>query len=508
MFKLMIVDDEAVIRMGMRYSIPWESMGIQVAAEACNGLDACEKAIRVQPDIVLTDIKMPIMDGISFIRHVKDRLPYTHFVLLSGYSDVEYLKQAISLGVSDYVFKTADSDEIAGVMKKTAETVAEEQSARRRLIQRDNLLDENRTVIQAALMHELLLPGAPGSCRGALGKLEEFGVILDGPQFVVLGFVFRPGQEWDLARETSVVLADYRPFVCPLENSLLVAVLNLQDDGGLSSRVEELRTRCLPMLESGAPAVISESCTSPENLANVFEPVGRAADILFWFDEQPVLYTRMFPPISPPGRGELVQQESLCLSAFAGKDEACMQVALYNYFDFLCNRLVPHRDFIESVTRLLASLSAFDHNDALLDFLSEIEGRSYSEIFDKIANLLFHDTALQNPGAIMVEKAQAYIEEHFTEAITLNQVASLLYVSPGYLSRLFKERSGQGFKDYLYARRVERAKELLLDSSLKTYEVATRSGFRDYKHFSSIFLKFCGCSAREYRGRHLHSASI
>lgn len=505
MLKLMIVDDEAVIRMGMRYSIPWEELGIQVAAEACNGLDACDKAIRIQPDIVLTDIKMPIMDGISFIRHVKDRLPYTHFVLLSGYSDVSFLKQAISLGVADYIFKTADSDEIISTMKKTAALIIDEQAARHRLIQRDNLLDENRTVIQSALIRDLLTSSPPHTCTNVLSKLEGLGIVLSGPQFVILGFVYRPGYEWELAREVSIALSDYRPLICPFESSLLIAVLNLQDSGGLFSRIEELHVHCSQLLESGTPAVLSELCSAPESLASIFGPICNSVDILFWFDDRKVLYTNMLPKISPPKRNELAQHESTCLLAFAEKDVACMQVALYDYFDFLRNRLVPHREFIESITRLLASLSAFDHNDALLDFLSEIEGQHYSEIFKKIAALLFNNTPALNTGALMVEKAQQYIGDHITETITLNQVAGLLYVSPSYLSRLFKEKTGKGFKEYLYAQRVDRAKELLLDSSLKTYEVATRSGFRDYKHFSCIFLKLCGYSAREYRNRHLHN---
>ncbi|MEG0542072.1 MAG: response regulator, partial [Angelakisella sp.] len=136
MLKLMVVDDEAVIRNGIRHSIGWSELGIEVVAEAANGLDASEKAISVQPDIIITDIKMPILDGLSFIKHIKNRLPYTHFILLSGYSDTKYLKEAINLGVEDYIFKNANSQEIIDVVTKVRDSILKAQESRNRIIQR------------------------------------------------------------------------------------------------------------------------------------------------------------------------------------------------------------------------------------------------------------------------------------------------------------------------------------------------------------------------------------
>lgn len=209
MYKLMVVDDEPIIRSGIRYSIPWSELDAEVVAEAGNGLDAAEKAVAVQPDIIITDIRMPMMDGLELIRHVRDRLPYTHFILLSGYSDVAYLKQAISMGVQEYVFKNANYEEIVAAVRKVIALIEKEREMRNRSIRRDNLLDENLALIRSTLMQQLLTGGP----EGLSDRLRELGVTLEGPRFCLLAVPGAAAQRWQTVARLNELLAGYSPFI-------------------------------------------------------------------------------------------------------------------------------------------------------------------------------------------------------------------------------------------------------------------------------------------------------
>ena len=132
MLKLMIVDDEAVIRTGIRTCLNWESMKIDVVGEAGNGRDALSRALLLAPDIVITDIKMPIINGIEFSRRLLEKRPATKIVFLTGYSDYEYMKQAIRLGIKDYLLKPVHVPDLEKMIQKLCMEIMQEQSDMRR----------------------------------------------------------------------------------------------------------------------------------------------------------------------------------------------------------------------------------------------------------------------------------------------------------------------------------------------------------------------------------------
>lgn len=495
MIKLMVVDDEPIIRSGIRYSIPWHELDVEVVAEAGNGLDAAEKAIAVQPDILITDIRMPMMDGLDLIRHVRDRLPYTHFILLSGYSDVEYLKQAISMGVQEYVFKNANYEEIVTAVQKVIVLIEKEREVRSRSIRRDNLLDENLTVIRATLMQQLLSGGAPG----LQDRLRELNISLHGPKYCLMALPCAAVQRWQLVSRLHELLAGYIPFIT-YGDGIVTVVLNLPPGTDLSSRFGGLKNELQSVGVTPMAVVCSPLLDTTHDLSNARTLVYEALDALFWFSGQPLLIADH--PISIPiQRADLFALEGRCIAAFVSKSSLRMQSDLKCYFSFLQKHCLPRKDFLASVTRLLVSISAFEQNEDILRFMDEIEQMGYQEIFDRIGERIWLGSQHADSRRDLADQAKDYIASHLTESLTLESVAGSMYISPGYLSRLFKEKNFVGFKEYVQECRLNRAKELLANPSLKTYEIATLSGFRDYKHFSQTFLKCCGCSAREYRKR-------
>ncbi len=494
MYKLMVVDDEPIIRSGIRYSIPWSELDAEVVAEAGNGLDAAEKAVAVQPDIIITDIRMPMMDGLELIRHVRDRLPYTHFILLSGYSDVAYLKQAISIGVQEYVFKNANYEEIVAAVRKVTALIEKERELRNRSIRRDNLLDENLALIRSTLMQQLLTGGP----EGLSDRLRELGVTLEGPRFCLLAVPGAAAQRWQTVARLNELLAGYSPFITCGEGGVVTAVLNLPEDVDLAARFSGLKSALQGKGAAPMAVVCSPVLTSAAELVGARTLVLEALDALFWFSGQPLLIADRHVS-APIQRADLFALEGRCIAAFVSKSNARMQSDLKCYFSFLQRHCLPRKDFLASVTRLLVSINALEQNEDILRFMDEIELMGYEEIFDRIGERIWLGSQHADSRRDLADQAKDYIAAHLTESLTLESVAGNMYISPGYLSRLFKEKNGVGFKEYVQECRLNRAKELLADPKLKTYEIATMSGFRDYKHFSQTFLKCCGCSAREYR---------
>lgn len=497
MYKLMVVDDEPIIRSGIRYSIPWSELDVCVVAEAGNGLEAVEKAVAVQPDIMITDIRMPIMNGLELIRHVKERLPYTHYILLSGYSDVAYLKQAISMGVQEYVFKSANYEEIVAVVRRVIIMIENEREIRNRSIRRDNLLDENLALIRSMLMRQLLTQGP----EGLTDRLRELGIFLNGKYFCLMAVPCNAAQRWPTVSCLSELLAEYSPFITCDESGVITAILNLPEEIKPAERFANLKNTLQDYDDTLMTVVCSQPVSGVEQLTQAHVLVQEALEALFWFSGQMLLIADHHVS-TPVQRTDLFALESRCIASSVSKDNARMQSDLMCYFSFLQKYCLPQKDFLASVTRLLVSINALEQNEDILHFMDEIEGMGYKEIFDRIGERIWMGSQHGDSRRDLADQAKDYIAAHLTEILTLENVAGSMYISPGYLSRLFKEKNGVGFKEYVQECRLDRAKNLLLEPKLKTYEIAAMSGFRDYKHFSQTFLKCCGCSARDFRKKH------
>ena len=132
MYKLLIVDDEDIEREGMAQFIPWENYEIQLAGTAWNGVEGFQKIQAEEPDIVLTDIKMPVMDGIELIKKTKESFPDIEFIVLSGYGEYEFTSQAMEEGVRYYILKPCDEEKIVEVLSKVKQSIAEKRSQKRR----------------------------------------------------------------------------------------------------------------------------------------------------------------------------------------------------------------------------------------------------------------------------------------------------------------------------------------------------------------------------------------
>ncbi len=400
--KVLIVEDEVLVREGLKSVIGWDKLGMEVVGDAANGRQALEIYERERPDIVLTDIRMPVMDGLELIARIREEDKKTGIVILTCYEEFGYLQEALRMGVSDYILKLKMKPaEIEAAMAKVKKKLDED--------------EENGA-------------GPDGAEEFRLQKEEELKRYIFYHQ-VSIGFFRSRMERLSLAvKEKDMVLL--RVVIQRYEK----ARLKIMDDRGMLIRFVILNTTEEIMEKYGGGETIQEG---PDCFLLFMNVVNDPKDEDSWMEK-------------------MQKEISHVLSNFMG------------------------------VRTVWGVSSVFQSFTELPDKYQECCQKMQDERVDL---------------SVEIYEAVRYIEGNLTQRLTLNQVASSINLSPNYLSSLFKKELGVGFVDYITEKRVERAKELLENTGLKTYEVAQQAGFVDESYFSKTFKRLTGKRPSAFRKR-------
>ena len=400
--KVLIVEDEVLVREGLKSVIGWDKLGMEVVGDAANGRQALEIYERERPDIVLTDIRMPVMDGLELIARIREEDKKTGIVILTCYEEFGYLQEALRMGVSDYILKLKMKPaEIEAAMAKVKKKLDED--------------EENGA-------------GPDGAEEFRLQKEEELKRYIFYHQ-VSIGFFRSRMERLNLAvKEKDMVLL--RVVIQRYEK----ARLKIMDDRGMLIRFVILNTTEEIMEKNGGGETIQEG---PDCFLLFMNVVNDPKDEDSWMEK-------------------MQKEISHVLSNFMG------------------------------VRTVWGVSSVFQSFTELPDKYQECCQKMQDERVDL---------------SVEIFEAVRYIEENLTQRLTLNQVASSINLSPNYLSSLFKKELGVGFVDYITEKRVERAKELLENTGLRTYEVAQQAGFVDESYFSKTFKRLTGKRPSAFRKR-------
>ncbi len=524
MIKLMIADDEAGIRRGLRQYVDWNAWGIQLVAEAENGAEAYRLALDTRPDILLSDIRMPQKSGLELVRELKAPLPGLQVILLTGYNDTDYLQEALRAGVKDYLLKPAGADKIIEAVLRVRDELLQDLASRQEHEQKNTLLNEGLPILQMHFMNDLLHGRIPTE-EAALRKARMLRLPLDTPycqiallrQGISAAADYCSDQEsamdfWQLTQLISLTLercpgsffTEWEP-----ETLLLVAGGEHEED---TRRV--LSTLCSELVDTISPQqypslAVGLGCpvSSLLNLPRSYRRALRALELSAW-DRS----TRLFSLSSseePPAGTDLKGWEVRLMNACLARDWRNTHTLLEEFFS---DCVKHHADFsaVKALcSRLLSHLSSGSSGSKAAEVRAVDTARIASCLYaDELQSwLLFRLPSPEEPNqtnpnrSALVLKAEQYVRYHYAENLTLQKISTEIFVSPNYLGRLFREQTGYKFVDWLNLFRVEQAKRLLEQTEARTSEVATQSGFTSYKYFSVCFLKYVGCSAREYRAR-------
>lgn len=534
MLKVLIADDEQLICQMIRKMIDWEAKGLTVAGFAENGLEVLEKTAQLRPDIVITDIRMPGLDGLAMIRQVladaeKSGAPAPEFVIISGYKNFEYAHQALTLGVRHYLLKPIDQQELSDTLDRIAagkrKTEAEEADAKaqeqQHEAQRRNarqhflnsiLKDSRIRPEETGLTEEEILEFRNSSYLAFFVKVDwtEEGAIAPGLLEILKAVVEREETEWGCE------------FVSSPVQSGLISVINYPD-GAKEAHPEDmvqLFTKCRKETDKFAGYTVTFGVGSEkDSIARARESIDEAVcavkcrvrkgiDRVIFFED---LRYREIPP------EELFTQDEK-----AGNRRAIGALdydAVRSDFDELTNRLmedVRHSPIsayalIEAFAALIVEvLGENGVEKSLLDEFSVqtelVMDRSTQEArmlqsFREAIGTCFRKVIAQRrqSGQAPIREAKAWLAQNFAGNPSLEEAAEAVGMSPAYLSTLFKKEVGIGFSDYLIQLRCEEAKRLMRETDEPMTVISERVGYQDAKYFSRIFRKTVGIKPSEYR---------
>ena len=543
MVKVYLVEDEIIIRQSIKNSIDWEKEGYEFVGDASDGELALPVILKEKPDILITDIRMPFMDGLELSRMVKAELPDIKIVILSGYDDFEYAKQAIKIGVAEYLLKPVSSAVLLEHLSEIAEKVRDEREdlALKKVYYQE--MQENEELSKLKFLGELI--SGKLSLADAMEKGKRFHMNLSGPFYRIILFKFI--QEDHVQAEQSEALAEAYEAVGNYVDGLKDAFRFQRGVEGwaflLTSVEEDMEAQTERFIE-GLKEVIA-----PFEALTWFGGIGseaaRLRELRYSFREADKAFAGRF--VQEPN--QIISVEQLNYEQLDNEFDANIFGEI-NQFDQIITRFLSSgsREEVESFVGALFTEISEDHFRSLMirqyiimdiyatvlafckklrkdtgadgeaagqmESLRENEeilkravltAESVDDIKDYIGTLLDHVIELRNTlsgrrYSDIIRTARKRIEQDYmSEDISLNTVAAEVCMSPSYFSSVFSKEMGKTFIEYLTEVRMEKAKQYLVCSSMKTSEISYEVGYKDPHYFSYIFKKTQGCTPKEYR---------
>lgn len=524
MQRVLLVDDEPIFRMGLRVGIPWEELGCTVIGEAKNGEEALIQIEEKKPDIVFLDIKMPKVDGIEVLRRRKGNTANPHFIMLSCFDEYEYVREAMKLGAKDYLFKPLmESKDIADAVREICETQKEERIENQ----------ENENQIRELFEKVLESLSESTATRGAEKELETLGRLC--PAMSGQGYFAAAIKLPD--RKCS---AEKRRNLFALVRGVLMQCADCGEKPVFAERGRELHcifccdeeiwdtlvTRKLlwKKLRDYVEVPLWAACSSwkkgIEQLPDALHEADKALQVGFfkagktgsgqeWLVYRPKYeesfeFEHIFA--EEVEQAEQAIQEGALLKVWSVLDQICEKIQ--------ADELFQERDFSYLLAVMIIKYARKNRQNLILEDLLR-------EDYDAISNLYHQETqeeacdyfmkllerivpSKENERSRVADTARMqlaldWLGEHFTEHISLQEIAGRAHVSPKYFCKRFKETTGKTFVSYLNELRINQAKQMLRETELGIAEVAEHCGFTDYRHFCKTFKKLTGRTPTELR---------
>lgn len=547
--KLLIADDETLTREGLVSSIDWESLGITEIYQADDGVNGLQIARRHKPDIILSDVRMPRMDGIHMAMEIESFLPDASIIFMSGYSDKEYLKAAIKLKAIDYVEKPLDPEEIYTAVKNALFRLEQTMRTRRN----ENLYSLETSSHLAllltmpykeheeqivALTDELHIPSASAGCyvtyivKSAPPRQNNRGVDPRGSRqgYASMNLARCPQELNSMGSNPPRMqefYADFQKFVsryhlCAfyIRSHVFYHVFHLMGDHAPSAvTLSEVETFLAEFFEKLGEYYISHG-ESVSGISHVYQSYASAVVYMqssFFFAPGTLLDGELlagckkeFPKNFSP---EHLIHDFSDLLMEKGEDE-CERFLLSLHDAFSKNAgLLPNqtKDTYYKLfntlggcrqKRLLsADTISMDGEENVMDALE----RCFS--FDELHRLLTEKTRLffqaltnYDPEDSTIFKIKEYVSRHYAkDTLSIKEISEHVYLSASYVCTYFKAQTGQTLNQYLTEYRMERAMQLLADERCQITEISSRVGYHDDNYFSKSFRKFTGLSPSKYR---------
>lgn len=500
MYKAILCDDNEIILEGIRTQLDWELLGIELVGCAANGLEALSLVKKYVPDILITDIRMPFLDGLELTRESKKINPDIVTVIISAYNDFEYLRSALKIGAVDYILKPIDIKELTGILTQSVKVCGRN---------RANKLTNIKGLLE-------LLSHGNISCEEAENACKEAGISID--MFCcVMRLEFIKGSEFkDKLKLFSKLMHELNAYVTEKREGFLTVII-------CENTAEEAQAKRAGITRISREEIFKEngvyifSGSVHKGLNNCIKSYGEcenAKGLKFTEDTKDIFYDKIIKTDNNTGK---INTDILFdidfVSPLKRQDKEMLEKRIEDL-----KRELKKSGTKEYITLLIGDIysrlarelgeTGIDLADIFENPLEEFkkisESTSLKEAIEALTEILLNIYAYisrhKSRYAKIIGASMQYIKENYkSPKMSIEDVAAAGFLSPGHFSTVFKNEVGMTFTDYLIGLRMEKAKELLLNTTDKIYEISQKIGYDNAAYFSSAFKKYTGKSPQEFR---------
>lgn len=498
--RILIVEDEIKIRTGLSRLISSHTSHT-VIGEAKNGKEGLEAAMRLRPDLIISDIRMPLMDGLEMVEQLRTEEIPAHIVILSGYSEFDYARKALRFGVDDYLLKPLAPEDVTGLLDKIQKVLKEE---KRRSVETTE-----------GILRDLLLGGKRVEA-GDLEKLKTLGGFTeDGPLYLAAGYMGDTNprysaalvQKWESMKRQ---YPDDRIYYTILENTQEMFCL-FQTGISFEQLKEKLKRRVyLDAGKEDRPVWAMTLLTSFIHLNEGAEALRELYPYGMRLGYREILTSQQISQVvSSEFRypKEMEGRFQTCICAGAG-EKLLKEGGIFK--EYVRNSNCKPSDyrrayqkmvsFVENVCHEMGAEKPLQEQDYGKIISQAVTAGELEQCFDQLIHTAaaFGDKK-EDIRNYTISRAIAYIREHFGDNISLEMTANHLDITPEYLSTLFNKEMGINFSTFLKRFRISQAKRLIKGTDKRIYEIAAEVGYHDPKYFNRVFKEEIGVSPGDYR---------
>lgn len=532
LYRIMLVDDEEEVRKAIIRKIAWEQLGFVMVGDAENGEDALEKLEQLEPDVVMTDIRMPYMDGLTLSARIRDKYPSLKILIFSGYDDFEYAKQAIKLNVTEYILKPVNGEELTQILNRIRISLDEEIEQRRNITALQKSYLGSLPILRELFLNDLVRRTT--DIDTVVPKLREYGIdILDARKWLAVVIHIEQIEQSEiqvLSQHQELIPISVRGLVedhlksyCrnAIFNSadgitVIVAVDENNTQTGLINLLNDICKESKRVLEVSITVGVGHSCNSLKEISRSYQSavdaLGYRAIVgigktIYINDVEPVICGKLQLDVKSEaeltaavkfGPKELIS--NVIQSLVAHMDEVKVHARQYQAYML---------SIINCITRTMQQydLDIGEMFDSENWYTAIMEGIYRKEEFAewllpialRMNEALNHER--DNTARKVILNAKEYILEHYSDPeLSVETLCRYLHMSPAYFSTMFKKETGQTYINYLTQVRLDKAVELLNETDEKTYMIAQKVGYQEQNYFSYVFKKWYGISPTKYRG--------
>jgi len=512
LYKLLIVDDEYWVRTRLSTTIDWKALGISEIFQAENGEQALRLSIKEEPDIIITDINMPILSGTDLMLALNQSALYPKVVLISGYNEFEYARSALKLGAVDYLLKPIDEGELTNIVKACISELQKDKIQKEFL----DVMNYSTNEIQKKLLGALL-EGVFVDSHQSVSLLEQLGMGIPYSTGICL---IAQADELSLD-ETLQKYFPWRSIVTADGMNVAIVFSNISGQE-LKNTLDQICKEVHKQFKKsfgrntayGIGTEVSSLIDLHQSFNNAKSAFNRAnyfgwnkiyqygkldipgnlnlQDIYLNFNISPLIYH-----IKTCNEKKALATLNTLISDFSNQILNLQPLQIKLFYSCLINSLF---EFVSTIRS-----SSEDYYNLCIEAIEEINSiTTLSQMKQRLKDLVIffiqqYENYVDNKKNSIVDRAVDYIEKNYMKPLTMKNVADTFYVNSCYFCKIFKEQTGQTFTHYLMKLRVEHAKELMKDESLKLYDISASVGYENVQYFSTIFKEIEGITPSQFR---------